>query len=95
MSRSRGAYHGKTLAAAALTDSPHRAPVARRALDVTRVARGDLVAFGHLLAAEDVAAVFVEPVQGEGGIRPLSNQVLVKLGELCRLSGTLLIVDEI
>ena len=48
-----------------------------------------------LLAAEDVAAVFVEPVQGEGGIRPVSDQVLVQLGELCRLSGTLLIVDEI
>lgn len=41
------------------------------------------------------AAVIVEPVQGEGGIRPVPDKDLKRISELCRENGALLILDEI
>lgn len=46
-------------------------------------------------AADDVAAVIVEPVQGEGGYVPPSPEFLQLLRKACDRSGTLLIVDEV
>ncbi|WP_226457047.1 aspartate aminotransferase family protein [Pseudomonas sp. AF03-9] len=46
-------------------------------------------------AADDVAAVIVEPVQGEGGYVPPSPEFLQRLRQACDRSGTLLIVDEV
>ena len=46
-------------------------------------------------AADDVAAVIVEPVQGEGGYVPPSAEFLQLLRKACDRSGTLLIVDEV
>ena len=43
----------------------------------------------------ETAAILVEPVQGEGGIRPFSTQSLKKLRELCDKHGLLLIYDEV
>ena len=43
----------------------------------------------------NVAAIMVEPVQGEGGVRPLPPQCLRGLRDLCDRTGTLLILDEI
>jgi acetylornithine/N-succinyldiaminopimelate aminotransferase len=43
----------------------------------------------------DVGAILVEPVQGEGGIRPLPTQCLKGLRELCDQHGLLLIFDEV
>jgi acetylornithine/N-succinyldiaminopimelate aminotransferase len=42
-----------------------------------------------------VAAVIVEPVQGEGGVRVPSNGYLLEVSRLCRANGSLLIVDEV
>lgn len=44
---------------------------------------------------ESVAAVMIEPVQGEGGIRPLPDQCLKGLRDLCDETGTLLVLDEV
>ncbi len=44
---------------------------------------------------ESVAAVMIEPVQGEGGIRPLPEQCLKGLRDLCDATGALLILDEV
>ncbi|MBK1637256.1 aspartate aminotransferase family protein [Rhodovulum adriaticum] len=44
---------------------------------------------------ENVAAILVEPVQGEGGIRPLPAPCLQGLRELCDQTGSLLIYDEV
>jgi acetylornithine/N-succinyldiaminopimelate aminotransferase len=46
-------------------------------------------------AEPDVGAILVEPVQGEGGIRPLPDQCLKGLRDLCDEHGLLLILDEI
>ena len=44
---------------------------------------------------DSVAAVMIEPVQGEGGIRPLPDQCLKGLREACDRTGALLVLDEV
>ena len=45
--------------------------------------------------SDDVAAVIVEPVQGEGGIRPVADEDLQALHQICRDAGALVIFDEV
>ena len=49
----------------------------------------------HTALDETVAAVMIEPVQGEGGIRPLPDQCLKGLRDLCDQTGALLVLDEV
>ncbi|WP_439562316.1 aspartate aminotransferase family protein [Roseinatronobacter sp.] len=49
----------------------------------------------HAALDETVAAVMIEPVQGEGGIRPLPDQCLKGLRDLCDQTGALLVLDEV
>jgi len=53
------------------------------------------VLFGHEVLPEEVAAVFVEPIQGEGGYIVPPREYLPMLQDLCRKHGILLVVDEI
>jgi len=53
------------------------------------------VLFGHEVLPEEVAAVFVEPIQGEGGYIVPPPEYLPMLQDLCRKHGILLVVDEI
>ncbi|WP_405884029.1 aspartate aminotransferase family protein [Streptomyces sp. NBC_01136] len=91
----RGSYHGKTAGALHLSDcfavrSP--LPLAAPAHFLTP---GDLDEVRRVLAGSTVAAVFAEPVQGEGGIRPVDPGYLQGLRQLCHDTGTLLVLDEI
>jgi acetylornithine aminotransferase/acetylornithine/N-succinyldiaminopimelate aminotransferase len=45
--------------------------------------------------SEDICAICIEPVQGEGGIHPISREFFAAARELCDSSGALLLVDEI
>lgn len=56
---------------------------------------GDLAALEKELVKKDVAALIVEPIQGEGGVRELTLAQWKDLQALCRKHGTLLILDEI
>jgi len=56
---------------------------------------GDHEALKSAAAQPDVGAILIEPVQGEGGIRPLPDQCLEGLRELCDEHGLLLILDEV
>ncbi|MFD1195828.1 aspartate aminotransferase family protein [Seohaeicola saemankumensis] len=49
----------------------------------------------HAAITERTAAILIEPIQGEGGIRPLPDQCLKGLRALCDQTGTLLILDEV
>jgi acetylornithine/N-succinyldiaminopimelate aminotransferase len=49
----------------------------------------------HAAINERTAAILIEPIQGEGGIRPLPDQCLKGLRALCDATGTLLILDEV
>jgi 4-aminobutyrate aminotransferase len=51
--------------------------------------------FVHLLSPDEVAAIIVEPIQGEGGYVVAPDQFLQRLRELTRTNGILLVVDEV
>jgi acetylornithine/N-succinyldiaminopimelate aminotransferase len=56
---------------------------------------GDHDALRAAMAEPDVAAVILEPVQGEGGIVPVPDQCLKGLRDLCDETGALMILDEV
>jgi acetylornithine/LysW-gamma-L-lysine aminotransferase len=88
----RRAFHGRTLGALGLTFNPrYRAPWKDLLLSVEHLEPE------HLPDAvnEHVAAVFVEPVQGEGGMATLSAEVGKAITEACRRWDALLVADEI
>jgi len=90
-----GSFHGRTLAALAATGQPAKhEPFQPMPEGFHHVAWGDLDA---LTAAVDasVAAVLIEPVQGEGGVNPAPDGYLPGIRRLCDEMGALMIVDEI
>ncbi len=56
---------------------------------------GDVAALEEQLSTKDVAALIVEPIQGEGGVRELTQSQWDDIQKLCRKYGTLLVLDEI
>jgi predicted acetylornithine/succinylornithine family transaminase len=89
-----GSFHGRTIGAVSLTSKEaYRAPFGPL-LDVTFVEPEDEAMLAAALAKEP-AALFVEPIQGEGGMRELSARYLQKARELCTKTGTLLVHDEV
>ncbi len=92
-----GGYHGLGLGA---LDTTHRAffrdPFAARLPRTTQfVAYGDAAAVRQALAAGEVGAILVEPIQGRGGIRPAPEGFLAELRALADEYGALLIADEV
>ncbi|HTC64090.1 MAG TPA: acetyl ornithine aminotransferase family protein [Candidatus Saccharimonadales bacterium] len=51
--------------------------------------------FKRMVDPEEVAAVFIEPIQGEGGYLPASKEFLMELQRICRKQGILLVCDEV
>ena len=91
----RGGFHGRLFASLAATDRPsYRAPFRPLAGGVS-ICERDLDDLRTALDAETVAAVIVEPVQGEGGVRVLDRSFLRGLRDLTRQRGIALIFDEI
>jgi acetylornithine/LysW-gamma-L-lysine aminotransferase len=89
------AYHGRTFGALAATaDARYRDPYAPMLQGVRHVAFDDLDALQAALD-ETVAAVIVEPIQGEAGIRVPGPGYLEGVRRLCDAHGTLLILDEV
>jgi acetylornithine/N-succinyldiaminopimelate aminotransferase len=90
-----GAFHGRTMGALALTHKPaYREPFAPLPGDVVHVPYGDLDALTRAVGT-GTAAVFLEPVQGEAGIRVPPPGYLTAARALTRAAGTLLVLDEI
>lgn len=88
-------FHGRTFAAMSATGQEKIKKGFGPLLPSFRhVPYGDLEAFAAALN-EDVAAVIVEVVQGEGGVRPGDSLFLQKVSQLCRQYDILLIVDEV
>ena len=91
----RGAFHGRLFATLAATDRPgYRMPFRPLAGGVT-IGERDLADLETLVDAETTAAVIVEPVQGEGGVRVLDAGWLRALRQLTRERNVALILDEI
>ncbi len=88
-------FHGRTAGALSATwDEHYRAPFAPLVPDVTFVAADDPAALRNAVS-DRTAGVIVEPLQGEGGVRPLSGSMAAALGEVCAATGALLIADEV
>jgi acetylornithine/N-succinyldiaminopimelate aminotransferase len=91
----RGGFHGRLFASLAATDRPsYRAPFRPLAAGIS-ISERNLEALRVTLDPETVAAVIVEPVQGEGGIRVLDADLLRGLRELTQEREIALIFDEI
>ena len=90
-----GAFHGRSSAAIAAAGSEKMLKGFGPALEgFVHVPWGDHDALRAAIGP-DTAAVMIEPVQGEGGIRPLPDQCLQGLRALCDDYGVLLIADEV
>ncbi len=91
----RGSFHGRLFGTLAATDRPqYRAPFRPLAAGISIVER-DLADLDVVLDAERVAAVIVEPIQGEGGVRVLDPGFLRELRALTTEREVALILDEI
>ncbi len=88
-------FHGRTMGAVSTTwTAKYREPFEPLVPGVRFCPLNDLAAVADAVS-EKTAAVMVEPVQGEGGIRPASPEFLRGLQALCRERGALLVFDEI
>jgi acetylornithine/N-succinyldiaminopimelate aminotransferase len=88
------AFHGRTLGALSMTGTPKYREGFGELGAVTHVPYGDVAAVAAALGP-DVAAVIVEPVQGEGGVTPAPAGFLRELRALCDAAGALLLLDEV
>jgi 4-aminobutyrate aminotransferase / (S)-3-amino-2-methylpropionate transaminase / 5-aminovalerate transaminase len=96
-----GAFHGRTLLALSLTSKthPYKAGLGPFAPETYRVPFDDLdaleYAFKTRVAAEDVAAIVLEPVQGEGGFVVPSREFVQGLRRICDEHGIVFVADEV
>jgi acetylornithine/N-succinyldiaminopimelate aminotransferase len=91
----QGSFHGRTLATLEATGQPGKhAPFAPLAGFVDLVAHDDPDALRDAVTSQH-CAVLLEPIQGEGGVRPLSPAMFTAAREACDAAGALLIYDEV
>src|SRR5579883_3414371 len=90
-----GAFHGRTLATIAAGNQPkHVAGFGPKVDGFDQVPLGDLDAVRNAIT-EETAGILIEPIQGEGGIRPAGWPFLRALRELSEEHGILLLLDEV
>ncbi|OWM72059.1 hypothetical protein CDL15_Pgr017942 [Punica granatum] len=89
-------FHGRTMGAVALTSKEqYRSPFEPVMPGVTFVEYGNIQAVKEVIRKGKTAAVFVEPIQGEGGIRSATKEFLQFLRSACDDAGALLVFDEV
>ncbi|MGI8665241.1 MAG: acetylornithine transaminase [Jatrophihabitans sp.] len=91
----RNSFHGRTLGSLSITgNEAKRAPFEPLPGPVTFVEFGDVAALAAAMGP-GVAAVFLEPTQGEGGVVPAPIGYLAAARQLCDEAGALLVIDEV
>lgn len=90
-----GAFHGRSSAGIAAAGGEKLTKGFGPLLPgFTHLTWGDIASVNDAITSE-TAAVIVEPVQGEGGIRPLADDDLRELAHICNENNVLLILDEV
>jgi predicted acetylornithine/succinylornithine family transaminase len=88
-------FHGRTFGSLSVTSDEHyRAPFAPLLQDIRFVPANDVQAL-RAAASRATAAIIAEPIQGEGGVRPLTPAFAEALNEASRQTGALIIADEV
>jgi acetylornithine/N-succinyldiaminopimelate aminotransferase len=88
-------FSGRSMGALSVTaNKNYREPFAPLVPGVTFVAPGDVSALEKAVT-ESTAAIIAEPIQGEGGVRPLPAEFAEAIARVTKQTGTLLIADEI
>jgi len=91
-----GSFHGRLFASLAATDRPdYRRPFEPLLAGIQIIPLGDRAAAERAITKERTAAVIIEPVQGEGGVRPVPTEFLAFLRQRCTETGAALIFDEV
>jgi 4-aminobutyrate aminotransferase len=97
-----GAFHGRTFGAMSLSGSKlqHRRGFEPLVPEIHHVPYGDCDAieqklFRHIASPDEVAAIFVEPIQGEGGYLVPAGDFHPRLRAICDRHGILLVADEV
>lgn len=91
----RGSFHGRMPGTLAATDRPNYRLPFRPLMGGVSIVERDLTELSVALDPETAAAVIVEPIQGEGGVRVLDTEFLQGLRKLTQERNVLLILDEI
>lgn len=90
-----GSFHGRTLATVAATGQPKfHAGFEPLPMGFVHAPFGDLALLESLIG-EETCAIMCEPLQGESGVRPLDQEYLLAIRQLCDKHGILLIFDEV
>lgn len=90
-----GSYHGKTMGALSATwDKKYREPFMPLIPDIKHVSPDNSAKIGEAIT-EKTAAVLMEPIRGEGGIRVPPEGYIREVREICNRRGVLLIFDEV
>lgn len=91
----QGSFHGRTTGALALTSKEiYRSPFEPLIPDVSFVPYNDIEALRETVT-DRTAAIFLEPIQGEGGVVPATSAYLQAAREIADATGALLVLDEI
>lgn len=91
-----GSFHGRTMATVTLTGQPkYQKGFAPLPGGIVHVPANDAAALEAVFAERPVAGLFLEFVQGEGGVRPLDPAYARLAADLCRRHDALLVADEV
>jgi acetylornithine aminotransferase/acetylornithine/N-succinyldiaminopimelate aminotransferase len=88
-------FHGRTMGSLSVTwDEHYRAPFQPLVPGVSFATASDPASLDRLVD-DTTAAIIVEPIQGEGGVRPMSTETARAITAACARTGALLIADEV
>jgi acetylornithine/N-succinyldiaminopimelate aminotransferase len=90
-----GSFHGRTLGALSATGQPGKREAFEPLVPGVSFARLNDVASLESAVGPDTGLILIEPVQGEGGVRPASPEFLAAAAELAAEHGALLCLDEV
>ena len=90
-----GSFHGRTFGSLSVTaGEPYRTPFSPLLPGIRFVSPFDIDQIKKTVT-DQTAAVIVEPIQGEGGVRPIPTETAQALADICSTTQTLLIADEV